>query len=526
MRILISDSVEQGCVDILRSENFEVDNRPGLSAKELKQVISAYDGLVVRSSTRVTGEIIALGTRLKVIGRAGTGVDNIDVPSATRRGILVMNTPGGNTISAAEHTVSMLMSLARNIPQAHQSIGKGEWERKKFTGTEVFEKTLGVIGLGKIGREVALRCHGLGMAVIGYDPIIAPEAAAKINIELVPLEEIFRRANFITVHTPLTADTKGLLNDASFNRCKKGVRVINCARGGIIDEGALLRALESGRVAGAALDVFEVEPPKGNPLLRHSRVIATPHLGASTEEAQEKVAIQIAHQIADALKGRSFAGVMNGAVMQLTLREEVRPLVLLAEKMGSMVAQMAEGKLKRLTVGAAGEQALSVLDLLKAGVTKGILSHLQPDPVNYISAPFLAAELGLVVTEEREIEPGNYVALVRVRYETENAIREVAGTVFGRSGVRFVQVDGFRVEVNPEGTLLVYNNIDKPGMLAQVGAVLAKHNVNIGGVYLGRVAEGGNALTVMNIDGSVPPECVAAMREVEGVSSLRIVRLD
>jgi D-3-phosphoglycerate dehydrogenase len=526
MKILISDSVEQGCIEILRSESFDVDNRPGLSTEELKQVIAAYDGLVVRSSTKVTGDIIALATKLKVIGRAGTGVDNIDVPSATRRGILVMNTPGGNTISAAEHTVSMLMSLARNIPQAHQSIAKGEWERKRFTGTEVFEKTLGVIGLGRIGREVALRCHGLGMTVIGYDPVIAPEAAAKIDIELVPLEEIFRRSDFITVHTPLTSDTKGLLNDATLARCKKGVRLINCARGGIIDEGALLRALESGRVAGAALDVFEVEPPKANPLLKHSRVIATPHLGASTDEAQEKVALQIAHQIADALKGRSFAGVVNSAVMQQTLREEVRPLVVLAEKMGSMVAQMAEGKLKRLTVGAAGEQALTALDLLKAGVTKGVLSHVHPDPVNYISAPFLAAELGLVVNEERENEPENYGVLVRVRYETEKGTSEVAGTVFGRSGVRFVKIDGFRVEVNPEGLLLIYNNIDRPGMLAQVGTILARYQVNIGGVSLGRVEAGGNALTVMNIDGSVPSQGVTEMKGLGGVTNLRIVRLE
>jgi D-3-phosphoglycerate dehydrogenase len=356
--------------------------------------------------------------------------------------------------------------------------------------------------------------------------VLAPDAALKLEVEPVGLEEIYRRADFITVHTPLTPDTKWLLNDATIARCKKGVRLINCARGGIIDERSLLRALESGHVAGAALDVFEVEPPKGNPLLNHPRVIATPHLGASTEEAQEKVALQIAHQIADALLGRSFIGVVNGAVMQLTLKEEVRPLVVLAEKLGSMVAQLAEGKLKRLTVGAAGEQALSALELLKAGVTKGVLSHTQPDPVNFISAPMLAAELGLAVNEEREGEPKQYGILVRVKYETETGVREVAGTVFGRSGVRFVQIDGFRFEVNPEGTLLVYNNIDKPGMLAQVGSILARHKVNIAGVSLGRVAAGGNALTVMNIDSSIPPGGITEMKELQGVSNLRVVRLD
>jgi D-3-phosphoglycerate dehydrogenase / 2-oxoglutarate reductase len=526
MKILISDAVEQGCVDIFQSENFEVDNRPGISPEEVKKIIPQYEGLVVRSATKVTADVIALGVRLKVIGRAGTGVDNIDVPAATRRGILVMNTPGGNTVSAAEHAVSMLMSLARNIPQAHQSLVRGEWERKKYTGTEVFEKTLGVIGLGKIGREVALRCKGLGMRVIGYDPVIAADAASKLDIELVPLEELYRRSDFITVHTPLTPDTKGLLNDATLARCKKGVRLINCARGGIIDEGALLRALESGRVAGAALDVFETEPPKGNPLLVHPRLIATPHLGASTEEAQEKVALQIAHQIVDALRGRAYTGVVNGAVMGLTLREEIRPLVVLAEKMGSMVAQLAEGKLKRLTVGAAGEQALSTLELLKAGVIKGVLSHVQPDPVNYISAPFLAAELGLVVNEEREGEPENYGILVRVRYETERGERQVAGTVFGRSGVRFVQIDGFRFEVNPEGNLLVYNNVDRPGMLARVGSVLSKHGVNIAGVSLGRAVPGGNALTVMNIDSSIPSDGMNELNGLEGVSNIRLVRLD
>jgi D-3-phosphoglycerate dehydrogenase len=526
LKILISDAVEQGCVEILRSEGFDVDTRPGLPAEGLKNIIAGYDGLVVRSATKVTAEVITLGVRLRIIGRAGTGVDNIDLPAATRRGILVMNTPGGNTVSAAEHTVAMLMSLARSIPQAHMSLARGEWERKKFTGTEVFEKTLGVIGLGKIGREVALRCRGLGMKVLGYDPVIAPDVAAKMEIELVSLEGIYRRADFITVHTPLSAATRGLLNDTTLAQCKNGVRVINCARGGIVDEEALLRALESGKVAGAALDVFAQEPPGNAPLLKHPGVIATPHLGASTGEAQEKVALQIAQQMADAFRGRSYTGVVNGAVMQLTLREEVRPLVALAEKLGSLVAQVADGKLERLTVVAAGDQAVAALDLLRAGVAKGVLSHLHPDPVNYISAPFLADELGLVVREEREREAGHYGNLMRVRYETEKGVRDVAGTVFGRTGVRLVEMDGFRFEVNPEGYLLIYNNVDRPGMLARVVSVLASHQVNIAGVSLGRAEVGGNALTVMNIDNPVPPVAFNELRTLEGISALHQIRLD
>ncbi len=526
MKILVSDSLEQSCIDILVHEGFAVDNKPGISADDLKSIISVYDGLIVRSSTKVTAEVIARATAMKIIGRAGTGVDNIDVAAATRSGILVMNTPGGNTVSAAEHTISLLLSLARNIPQAYVSLTKGEWERKKFTGTEVFEKTIGVVGLGKIGREVALRAQGLGMKTIGFDPVLSQEAASKAGIELVTLDELFRRADFITVHTPLTNETRGLLNDETFSRCKKGVRIINCARGGIVDEAALLRALNEGRVAGAALDVFETEPPKGNPLLAHPKVIATPHLGASTEEAQEKVAIQIAHEIADALHGRSFTGVVNGAAMHLTLKEEVRPFVLLAEKMGNLVAQLATGKLKRLTVGAAGDIVVSSLELLKSGVLKGILSHTHAGPVNFINAPLLAAELGLVVNESRDSTTESYANLLRVRYETDNDIKEVAGTVIGTSSVRLVMLDGFRFEVKPDGFLLIYTNIDKPGQLARVSTILARQEVNVAGVSLGRVGIGSDALTVMNIDSPVPASCLKELAALEGVTSMKMVRLD
>lgn len=526
MKILVSDSLEQSLIDILIGEGFEVDNRPGIKPDELSRIVGAYDALVVRSSTKVTADVINAATKLKIVGRAGTGVDNIDVPAATRRGILVMNTPGGNTISAAEHTVSMLLSLARNIPQAHMSLTGGEWERRKFTGTEVFEKTLGVIGLGKIGREVALRCQGLGMKIVGYDPVLGSDVAAKLNIDLVGLEELYRRSDFITVHTPLTNETKHLLNDDTLARCKRGVRVVNCARGGIIDEAALMRALDAGQVAGAALDVFEQEPPKGNSLLKHPRVVVTPHLGASTEEAQEKVAFQIAHQIADALKGRGYAGLVNGAALQLALNEELTPYLTLAERMGSLVAQRMTGKLKRLTVGASGELMSSSIEVMKAGVLKGVLSHVQPDPVNFVNAAMLATDMGLTIVEQKESAKEGFPNLLSVRYETDNETMEVSGTVFGASTIRLVKLDGFRFEVRPEGYLLIYSNIDRPGMLARVGSILARHNVNIAGVSLGRSAIGANALTVMSIDSDIPAEGMRELLSQDGVSNLKVVNLD
>ena len=526
MKILVSDNLEQSCIDILLHEGFEVDNKPGIAAEELKKTIGAYDGLVVRSSTKVTAELIGLAKNLKVIGRAGTGVDNIDVGAATRRGILVMNTPGGNTVSAAEHTVSMMLALSRNIPQAFQSLVRGEWERKKYVGTEVSEKTLGIIGLGQIGREVAVRSQGLGMKVIGYDPVLGADVASRLGIELVGLDEVYRRSDFISVHTPLTSETKGLLNDQTIAKCKRGVRIINCARGGIVDEQALLRALQSGQVGGAALDVFEVEPPRNNPLLANERVIATPHLGASTEEAQEKVALQIAHEIADALHGRAFAGVVNGAAMHLTLKQEVRPYVVLAEKIGSFVAQTISGKLKRITVTVSGDVISSSQELLKAGILKGILSHVLPEPVNFINAPMLAKEMGLAIHDQGDGTRENFANLVRVSYETAEEVKEVAGSVFGDSTIRFVKMDGFRFEVRPEGHLLIYTNIDKPGMLARVGAILAKFNVNIAGVSLGRTDIGANALTVMNIDSDVPAAALGELNIQIGISNLKLVRLD
>ncbi len=525
MKILISDPIEQACVDLLTSEGFQVDVKVNISADNLKAIIGDYDGLLVRSATKVTADIISAGGALKVIGRAGAGVDNVDVEAATRRGIVVMNTPGGNTISTAEHTMSLLLSLARNIPQANESLRQGRWDRKKYTGTELLEKTIGIIGLGKVGREVAARCQAFGMRTIGFDPVLSAEVAVKMKIELVSLDELCTRSDFITVHTPLNEETRGLIGDREIARCKDGVRIINCARGGIVDEQALLRGLESGRVAGAALDVFEKEPPVDHPLVKHPRVIATPHLGASTEEAQEKVARQIALQVADMLKERRIAGAVNAEALQMALRKEIQPYVLLAEKLGSLLAQLMTGQLKRVAVTCSGAFLSQSMDLITAAVLKGVFANLMSEPVNLINAPVIAREMGLIVDEERESDNVSYAHLITVRYETSTEEHRFCGTVFGNSHARIVQIDDYHFEVVPEGHLLIYTNIDRPGMLASVGARLAAENINIAGLSLGRDKPGQKALTVINVDTPISMDMLRKLQKIDGVFEVRSVRL-
>jgi D-3-phosphoglycerate dehydrogenase / 2-oxoglutarate reductase len=525
VRILLSDPIEQICGEILSSEGFQVDSRPNLPTEELRKIIAEYEGLIVRSGTKVTADLISAAPKLKIIGRAGAVVDNVDLEAATRRGIVVMNTPGGNTISAAEHTLSLLLSLARNIPQAFESLRQGKWDRKSFVGTELLEKTIGIIGLGKIGREVASRCQAFGMKAIGYDPVLSSEVAAKAGIELVTLDEIFRRSDFVTLHTPLTDETKGLIRDETIAKCRNGVRIINCARGGIIDEHALLRGLESGKVGGAALDVFEKEPPGDHPLFKHPHFIATPHLGASTEEAQEKVARQIAIQVADMLKERGIAGAVNAEALQLSLKKELKPYVALAEKMGGLLAQLMSGQLKKVSVTCSGAFLSSSLELVSAAVLKGALAHLLSEPVNLINAPVIAREMGMAIDEERETENPAYTHLITVRYDTDKESRRFAGTVFGNSHARIVRIDDFHLEVNPEGSLLFYSNIDKPGMLASVGATLAGENINIAGLSLGRDKPGQKALTVINVDSPIPLNVLRKLEKIDGVYEVRAVRL-
>jgi D-3-phosphoglycerate dehydrogenase len=525
MKILISDPIEQSCVDILTREGFQVDLKPGISPEEIKKIIPEYAALIVRSGTKVTADIIQEAHEMKVIGRAGAGVDNIDVQAASRRGIIVMNTPGGNTVSTAEHTVSMLLSLSRNIPQAYMSLVNGKWDRKKYMGTEVMGKTLGIIGMGKIGREVAARCLAFGMTVIGYDPVLANDVASKLGVELVSLDEIYRRSDFITVHTPLNDETRGLLNEKTLAKCKKGVRGINCARGGIIDETALLDALNSGQVAGAALDVFVEEPPKGNPLLQHPRLIATPHLGASTEEAQEKVAIQIAEQLADALHDRGISGAVNAVALQSGIPAEIKPYLLLAEKMGSLQAQIMKGKLRDITIETRGELLQKHVELLTTGVLKGFFSKLMSQPVNYINAPIIAQSMGIRISEKKERDSENYNQLLTVEYSTDQEERSFAGTVFGTTKPRIVRIDAFYFEVNPEGILLFYTNTDKPGMLAHVGSILAAEKINIAGLSLGRTGVGEKALVVVSVDTPIPEKMLQQIRSLDGIFDAKVVSL-
>lgn len=521
MKILIADQVEKICSDVFEQAGFSVVNKPGMQEAELTGIIGEFDGLVVRSGIKVTKDVIAKGKNLKIIGRAGAGVDNIDSDAATRRGIIVMNTPGGNTVSAAEHTMSMLLSLARNIPQAHASMREGKWERKKFVGTELQGKTIGILGLGKIGREVALRCQSFGMSVLAYDPVLATDVAAKLNIELASIPDVLRSSDFMTVHTPLTDETRHLLSDKEFAQCKPGMRLVNCARGGIVDEAALIRALDAGQLAAAAIDVFENEPPTESPLLRHDRVIVTPHLGASTEDAQERVAQQIATQMVDFFSGRSIVGAVNAEVVQLAMKKELRPFVLLAEKLGKLHACFLTGQLQKLTVEVRGGLLRDGSELITAAVLKGLFGHVLSEPVNLVNARMIALETGINVEERRESEDANYVHSISVTFETKESTRKIGGTVFADQHLRLTEIDEFSVEINPEGCLLLYKNIDRPGVLAKVTSLLAASGINIASVALGRNKPGDTALALITLDSPLLEPVREALGKLDGIVDVR-----
>ncbi len=527
MKVLITDAVDEVCISLLEASGITADVQLKKSEAELRSLASDADGWIIRSGTTISADLIDKANQLRVIGRAGVGVDNIDLDAATRRGVLVINAPDGNTISTAEHSVAMLMALSRRIPHAHQSLLEGKWDRTTFTGSELYEKTLGIVGVGKIGRAVAERMNGFGMTILGYDPVLSPDTAERIGVRLVDMEELYERSDFISIHTPLNDATRGLFDRETFARCKTGVRIVNCARGGIVDETALLDALESGQVGGAALDVYSQEPPPETleALIRHPHVVATPHIAASTEEAQTKVAKQITEQVIHALRGEPVQSPVNAMAIKMAAQPEVQPYLSLADKLGQIAGQLADGHMRSVTVRCRGDLPRRFSEVLTIAAVRGILSRWISEPVNLINAPYLAEGMGVSVREERDTARGGYTNLLEVELDTDGSSRLVAGTVFDTDEQRLVRIDDYWMEVKPEGRLILYKNVDRPGMLASVGQILARNRINIGALALGRTGKGSLALTAVSVDEEVPDDVIQEVSTLEGVEQVRRVNL-
>lgn len=527
MKILVTDSLSpQGLQVFKDAPGFEVDVRLGLKPEELKKIVGDYHGWVVRSGTKVTAELIEAAHNLKVVGRAGIGVENIDVEAASKKGIVVMNTPGGNNVTTGEHTISLMLSLARHIPQAVASLKSGQWKREKFMGIELCNKTLGIIGLGNVGRIVAERAAGLRMKVIGYDPFVPAETAARLGVELVSLEEIFEKSDFITVHVPLTSETRGLINRDSFAKMKKGVRIINCARGGIVDEGDLIQALKEGKVAGAALDVFvEEPPPPDHPLLKMDQVITTPHMGASTDEAQLNVAIAVAEQMVDYLARGIIRYAVNIPSVSPELLKALRPYLTLAEKLGSLQVQMAAALPKEIQIEYGGEVTQYDVAPLTLAVLKGALTPVMESSINYVNAPVVARERGIKVIESKSSRASDFASYISVRVKTQDKEAEVEGAIFGSNNPRIVKIDNFYLEAAAEGYILVLHNRDVPGVIGTVGTLLGKKGINIAGMELGRDKVGGMAISFIHVDDAIPKETLEALRGLPNIVTAQLVKL-
>jgi D-3-phosphoglycerate dehydrogenase len=516
-KVLISDELSPAAIDVFKERGIEVDVKVGLSKEELAEIIGDYDGLAVRSATKVTEKIIGAAKRLKVVGRAGIGVDNIDTRAATARGIIVMNTPYGNSITTAEHAISLMLALARQIPQADRSTKAGKWEKSKFMGVELFGKTLGVIGCGNIGSIVADRAIGLKMRVIAYDPFLSPERAVEIGVEKVELDQLLQRADFITLHTPLTERTRNIINAEALAKMKPTARIINCARGGLIDEAALVEALKAGRIAGAALDVFEVEPARESPLFELDNVICTPHLGASTSEAQEKVALQIAEQMSDYLLKGAISNAINFPNITAEEAPKLTPYIKLAEQLGSFAGQLTETRLKHVRIEYTGEIAEMNTRALTAAMLAGLLRPQLTD-VNMVSAPAMARERGLVVEEVKRGEEGAYQTYVRLVVETERGERSVAGTVFSDGRPRIIQIKGIGLEAELSPHMLYITNQDKPGFIGKFGTLMGEAGVNIATLNLGRDKPGGDAICLVALDEPISDEILAKVRALPMVT--------
>lgn len=527
MKVLVSDPLSKQGLEVLQqADGIGVDVKTGLKPEELIACIGEYEGIIVRSETKVTKEVIDAGKKLQVIGRAGVGVDNINVEAATKRGIIVMNAPGGNTVSTAEHTMAMLLSLSRNIPQANKSTKEGNWDRKKYIGVELSGKTLGVVGLGRIGSYVAQIGLAFNMKVLAYDPYISQEKAKRLNIELVTLDELYKNSDFITLHVPKSDETKKMISKTEIDKMKDGVRIINCARGGLIDETVLCEAIKSGKVAGAALDVYENEPPTGSPLLEIENCITVPHLGASTHDAQINVGIEVSHQIVDALSGGPIRNAVNIQQVNPDVLQEIQPYLILAEKIGSLSAQVNVSGIQSVEIKVSGEIASYEIPPFTIAVLKGLLTAILKEPVvNYVNAPFIAKERGINIVEDKNTKEEDFVNLITVKVKTDEKSTEIAGSIFQKNDIRIVAIDGFRIDAIPQGNMLVISNIDKPGILGKIATILGKNNINIAGLQMGRKDIGGKQMIVLNVDEPVSNTILEEINAQEEILDVKLVKL-
>lgn len=524
-KVLVSDPIDQVGIDIL-SQVAQVDIRVNLPADELVQIIPDYDALMIRSGTRVTKDVIEAGKQLKIIGRAGVGVDNVDVPSATRRGVLVVNSPEGNTVAAAEHAVAMMLSLSRYIPDANQSVKSGKWDRKSFTGVEVYKKTLGIVGLGKIGAHVASIARAMSMRLLAYDPYLSVERAEQLGCQLVELDFLFREADYITLHLPKTPETYHLVDAVALAKMKPTVRIVNCARGGIIDEAALAEALTQGTIGGAAIDVYE-EEPLGESLLRSlgKEIILTPHLGASTEEAQVNVAIDVAEQIRDVLLGLPARSAVNIPGLRPDVMEKMRPYLQLAETLGSMVSQLSGGRIESLDIRLQGELASNDSQPVVVAALKGLLSHALQERVNYVNASIEAKERGIRVIETRDADARDYMGSLHLSAKGSLGEHSVTGALLGDSEIRITDLDEFPINVPPSRYMLFTLHRDMPGIIGKIGSLLGGFNVNIASMQVGRKIVRGDAVMVLSLDDPLPDGILAEITKVAGIRDAYTVTL-
>ena len=526
MKVLVSDTLSEIGVNIFKeAKGIEVDVKTGLTPDELKEIIGQYDGLAIRSATKVTSEIIDAAHNLKVIGRAGIGLDNVDIPAASRRGIVVMNTPEGNTITTAEHTMSMIMSLSRNIPQATASLKAGKWEKKKLEGRELFNKTLGLLGAGNIGKIVANRAQGMKMKVIVFDPYLKPEMVEKLSIEPVSLDELFSRADIITIHTPKTEETTNLINKDTIAKMKKGAMLINCARGGIVNENDLYEALKSGYLAGAAVDVFEKEPPGMNPLMELPNFICTPHLGASTHEAQENVARDVAEQITDFLLNGTVKNAVNVPSVSSELMSILKPYATLVEKMGELQTQLADSGIEEVTINYSGKVTEYDLTPLTSAALKGLLTPILKDDVNYINASFIATNRGIKVVESKSTTSDDFTSLISLKVKYPEGESIVSGTIFGNTMPRILRINNFFLEAIPEGHNLLLHNLDAPGMIGRIATIMGDNGINIERMAVGQDKGNKRNVILLATDVSIDDTVMKKLQALENVFSVRRIEL-